>query len=106
MESEFKALSLLLPPANEDDRVDAGLRAFAALRTRVAELEAENAALASIAEEHVNTAHRYRDALEQYAKHHWDCPMFNPTGADRVAQVECDCSARPALEALNLPTHA
>jgi len=48
---------------------------------------------------------RLRLALDRYARHKWKCPMFNPSQRDREAAVKCDCEAKAALEALNLPTH-
>jgi hypothetical protein len=48
---------------------------------------------------------RYHETLTQYARHFWNCPMFNPSQRDREAGVKCDCDAKPALEALGLPTH-
>lgn len=48
---------------------------------------------------------RYRQTLEFYAKHKYDCPMFNPSEHDRQNMWFCGCDARVALEALGLPTH-
>ena len=48
----------------------------AALRTRIAELEA---------------------GLREYGRHHWQCNAFNPTERDRIeGRDKCDCDAQIA----------
>ena len=91
LDKEFAALAFILPPANEDERVMAGLQAFGHIRARVAELEAWQIAIAegtafinraegqdgyevaspqtilSFFEEIAHTLNRYRAALEEIA---------------------------------------
>lgn len=60
-------------------------RELAALPGRVAELEAQSEELARIADEHVNTAHRYRDALERLARLGNE-PYYGNSIGNRIAQ--------------------
>lgn len=55
------------------------------LRARIAELEAQSEELARIADEHVNTAHRYRDALERLARLGNE-PCYGNSIGNRIAQ--------------------
>ena len=55
------------------------------LEARIAELDAQSEELARIADEHVNTVHRYRDALERLARLGNE-PCYGNSIGNRIAQ--------------------